>query len=512
MRVRKRSILVAVSVLSAAATVLSACGGSSSRGGTTASQDLVWVWNFAPTAGWQLETDNASYLTQAGVAEPLVRVDTTGRLSPGLATSWTQTAPTTWQFTLRTGVKFQNGDPFDAAAAAFSINYILHVKVPGPALSPTDITKVVAQGTNVLVVTTAAPNALVPQEFAAAGGSIMARQAYLANGNIDPVGTGTGPFIMTSQNLPQSISLKANPTYWGGHVALSSAKILYVSNGQTRLSLVTAGQAQLASTIPAPQLSTISSNPSLTTTSHEAPRFSGLYLNNKKAPFNNVDVRQAIQSALNLSQIAQTVGGAQPAAGPFNTADPWAPRGASVPTYDLNRAKQLLAQSGVNPSTLKFTLLAYSDRPDLPVAATVIQSMLGQIGIKVSIKVGTYNALEPSMLNGTYDMAMVSRGYVFDTPDPLSFLTSDYTCKGTYNVSQYCNPTVDAEMARAAKVTDATQRYALYAQVASTLQNDAVDIFLYHVVQSDVHTKSLKNFVLYASTEYYLTKDLSLAG
>jgi peptide/nickel transport system substrate-binding protein len=509
--VRKRSILVAVSVLSAAATVLSACGGSSTSAGTQA-QNLVWVWNFAPTAGWQLESDDASYLTQAGIAEPLVRVGPTGTLSPGLATSWTQTAPTSWQFTLRTGVKFQNGDPFDAAAAAFSINYILHVKVPGPALSPTDITGVAAQGTNVLVVTTAAPNALIPQEFAAAGGSILAREAYQANGNIDPMGTGTGPFIMTSQNLPQSISLKANPNYWGGHVALSSAKILYVSSGQTRLSLVTAGQAQLASTIPAPQLPTVSSNPSLTTTSQDSPRFSGLYLNNKKAPFNNLDVRQAIQSALNLSQIAQTVGGARAASGPFNSTDPWAPQGASVPTYDLNHAKQLLAQSGVSPSALKFTLLAYSDRPDLPVAATIIQSMLGQIGIKVSIKIGTYNALEPSMLNGTYDMAMVSRGYVFDTPDPLSFLTSDYTCKGTYNISQYCNPTVDAEMAQAAKITDAAQRYALYSQVASTLQNDAVDIFLYHVVQSDVHVKTLKNFVLYASTEYYLTKDLSLAG
>ncbi|MCU1655660.1 MAG: hypothetical protein JWO57_316 [Pseudonocardiales bacterium] len=506
----KRSLLAIISAVSTAATVMTACGGSSSAGAKA--QDLIWAWNFAPTAGWQLQSDNASYLTQAGVAEPLVRVGTTGALGPGLATSWTQTTPTTWNFKLRSGVKFQNGDPFNAAAAAYSLNYILHVKVPGPALSPTDITSVEAQGTDSLIVHTAVPNALIPEELAAAGGSVMARAAYLPNGNINPMKTGTGPFIMTAQNLPQSITLKANPNYWGGHVALSSAKILYVSDGQTRLSMVSAGQAQLASTIPAPQLATIGSNGSLTKASQTAPRFGALYLNNKKAPLNNVEVRHAIQSALNLDQIAKTVGGAQAASGPFNAGEPWAPSGASVPTYDLNHARQLLSAAGVNPSSLKFTLLAYSDRPDLPVAATVIQGMLKQLGIRVSIKIGTYNALEPDMLSGSYDMALVSRGYVFDTPDPLSFLTSDYTCKGTYNISQYCNPSLDAEVKHAAAVTDATQRYAVYGQIANTLQSDAVDVFLYHVVQSDVHTKSLQRFVLYASTEYYLTKDMSLAG
>ena len=506
----KRS-LVAVSA-AIAMTLLSACGGGDSSSPSSGEQHLVWAWNFVPTAGWRLQSDNASYLTQAGVAEPLVRVGPTGELTPGLATSWKQTSPTTWEFTLREGVTFQNGDPFDATAAAYSLNYILDVEVPGPALNPSDITDVVAQDATHLIVHTAAPNALIPQEFAAAGGSIMAKEAYLANGNIDPMGTGTGPFIMTAQNLPQSITLEANPNYWGGDVKLSTAEIRYVTDGQTRLSLVTAGEADIASTIPAPQLSTVDSHSNLTITEETSPRFSALYLNNSKPPFDSVDFRRAIESALNLDQIAETVGGSKPAAGPFAAEEPWAPSGAAVPTYDLEKAKQLLSASGVDPATLKFTLLAYSDRPDLPVAATVIQAMLKELGIAVSIKVGTYNALESDMLDGTYDMALVSRGYVFDTPDPLSFLTADYTCSGTYNISQYCNPAIDTELKRAATLADSEQRYAIYAKVAEELQADAVDIFLYHVVQSDVHTTNLENFVLYSSTEYYLTKDLSMTG
>jgi peptide/nickel transport system substrate-binding protein len=495
----------------AAVGLVTGCGGSALPSASPGPQ-LQWTWNFAPTAGWQLQSDDATYLTQAGVAEPLVKAGPSGTLEPGLATSWTQTAPTTWVFNLRTGVKFQNGTPFNAAAAAFSINYILHVSVPGPALSPSAITGVAAQGKYQLVVHTSAPDAVIPQDFAAAGGSIMARQAYLSNGNINPMDTGTGPFIMTSQNLPQSITLKANPQYWGGHVGVSSAKILYVSDGQTRASLAEAGQAQLASTIPAPQLATLKTSPGLVTVSEPSPRFTALYLNNKKAPFNNLDFRLAIQSALNVSQIAQTVGGAEPAAGPFNTNEPWSPPGASVPALNLARARQLLAASGVKPGSLTLTLLAYSDRPDLPVAATVVQGMLKQIGINVSVKIGTYNAMEPDFLDGNYDMALISRGYLFDTPDPLSFLASDYTCKGTYNVSRYCNKAVDAEIARATATTNMKQRYAIYEQVATTLQSNAVDIFLYHVLQSDVHSSNLHHFVLYTSTEYYLTKNLTLSG
>lgn len=507
----RRSWLVAIGVVTAAVTVVSACS-SSAGTSSSASKQLVWAWNFAPTAGWHLQTDDAGYLTQAGVAEPLVRVGPTGSLEPGLATSWTRTSPTTWKFALRTGIKFQNGETFNAAAVVYSLNYVLHVKVPGPALNPKDIIDVEAQGDNTVVIHTAAPNALVPTELSAAGGSILAKQAYLSNGNINPINTGTGPFIMTAANLPQSISVKANPKYWGGTVKLASAKIQYVSDGQTRLSLATSGGAQLASTIPAPQLSTIRSNPDLVATNATTPRFTGLYLNNKKAPFTDVKVRQAIQSALDLSAIAQTVGGAQAAAGPFNTNEPWTPAGAQVPSYNLDQAKSLLQQANVDPASLNLTLLTYTDRADLPVAATVIQAMLKKLGIAVTIKTGTYNAVEPDMLSGNYDMTLVSRNYLYDTPDPLSFLTSDYTCRGTYNISQYCDPTVDRQLAKAATSSDTKARYAIYRQVASKAQSDAVDIFLYHVVQSDVHTKSLQGLVLYTSTEYYLTKDLSFAS
>jgi peptide/nickel transport system substrate-binding protein len=503
-RIMAHLALVTVVALSPTACA----GGTAQTQANNAARPLIWAWNFAPTAKWALETDDASYLTQAGVAEPLVRVSPTGTLEPGLATSWKQVDRLKWRFVLRQGVQFQNGDPFNADAVVKGLDHVLHAKVPGPAVNPDVIKDVAADGPNAVMITTAKPNALIPAQLSAAGASIMAAAAYKADGSINPLGTGTGPFVMTAINLPQSISLKANPNYWGGPVGIAQAQVRYVTDGQTRLSLARAGEAQLASTIPATQIATVAGDKSLATASESTPRFTALYLNNKAAPFSDVRARQGVQAAIDRAALAQTVGGAEPASGPFNASDPWAPQSAAAPTYDLAKARELLGAAGLTPGT-KLRLMAYTDRAELPVSATVIQEMLAKVGLKVEIRTGTYNALEADMLSGNYDMALTSRGYLFDSPDPHSFLTSDYTCKGTYNISAYCNPQVDNELGSAAGTTDDAQRYALYAKVSETLRTDAVNVFLYHTVQSDVHSKDLNGFTVYLNTEYYLTKDLT---
>jgi peptide/nickel transport system substrate-binding protein len=311
---------------------------------------------------------------------------------------------------------------------------------------------------------------------------------------------------MVASKLPQSISLKANPHYWGGPVGVAEAEVRYIPDDQTRASLVQTGEVQLASTLSANQLSTLQADKKLVIMSQPIPRFTALYFNNKRAPFTDVRVRQAIQSALDAKAIASTVGGAQAAAGPFNSTDPWASADQRVVPYDLARA------AGVDAKKLSLELLTYSDRAELPRAATVIQEMLAKLGITMKIKVATYNAVEPDMLSGKFDVALVSRNYMFYAPDPLSFLASDYTCDGTYNISQLCDRSVDAEVKRAGTITNAQQRYAIYQHVAQKLQNDAVDVFLYHVLQLTARSKNLRGFQIHTTEEYYLTPTIRLAA
>ena len=501
------STLIAIAGFSALLGSACASGATST---SSSDQKLVWAWNFAPTAAWALETDDASYLTQAGVIEPLVRVGVDGSLGPGLATSWKRVDPVTWDFTLRHGVKFQDGTKFDGAAVVNSLNYVLQSKTPPRALKPTDLTSVQATASDTVRIQTAAPNPLVPIELSTAQSSILSSAAYLGGGKINPINTGTGPFVMTVSNLPQGIGLKANPSYWGGGVKLSSAEVRYIPDGQTRVSLVQTGEVHLASTLPAALVPTLRSNSKLTILNQSIPRFGALYINNKRAPFTDIRVRQAIQAAIDVNAIANNVLQAAdtPAAGPFRKGDVWAPSNSSVISQDVSKAKSMLDAAGVNPAKLNITILAYSDRPELPLVATAVQGMLSSIGINAKTKIASYDALEPDMLSGNYDLALVSRNYLFYAPDPLSFLESDYTCSGNYNISQFCDPAVDAQIAHAKTVDDPKARFAIYSQIADSLQKNAVDVFIFHQLEIEAVSKKLQGFQIYGNEEYYLTQEL----
>jgi peptide/nickel transport system substrate-binding protein len=485
--------------------------GSSAPATTSASKEkLVWAWNFEPTADWALESDNAGYLTQPGVLEPLVGVAPDGQLEPRLAVSWERVDDLTWEFTLRQGVLFQNGEPLTADAVVNSLTRVLAAEVPPPALSPEDIIAVTAVGSDKVQIKTALPNPLVPAQLSTASAGIMEASAYRPDGTIDPTRTGTGPFILIAANLPQGIQLEPNPTYWGGAPLLGSAEVRYITDGQTRVSLIQSGEVHLASALPPDQLPILQSTADVSVLTQPLPRFTGLYLNNGREPFNNVAVRQAIQAAIDVDAIANQViaGGALPASGPFRSVDPWAPSDASPIALDQDRVSALLAEAGVDPSDLNLEILAYSDRPSLPIVAAAIQEMLSDVGITSTIRTATYNAVEPDMLSGNYDMALVSRNYLYYSPDPLSFLTSDYTCSGTYNISQYCDPDTDEAVAAALGVDDAAARYAIYSDVARKLQEEAVDVFLYNEISIQAVSTRVQDFALYTNEEYFLTSRL----
>ena len=124
----------------------------------------------------------------------------------------------------------------------------------------------------------------------------------------------------------------------------------------------------------------------------------------------------------------------------------------------------------------------------------MIQSDLAKIGITVKVKIADYAAIEPDLLSGKYDMALMSRNYIIDIPDPIGSLTSDYTCKGTFNISHYCDAQVDQQLESAASMPQAQDRNAVYAKVAQKLQDDAVTVFLVHEQTTAAVRSTVKNF------------------
>ena len=153
-------------------------------------------------------------------------------------------------------------------------------------------------------------------------------------------------------------------------------------------------------------------------------------------------------------------GSGEPAVGPFGPDTDWAPEGAAPTPVDLDEARALLDQAGVDPESLSIELMAYNDRPEFADVAAVIQDQLGQLGVEVKIKAGEYAALEPDMLSGDFDASLLSRGYLVDVADPGGYLLSDWVCDGGYNIAHYCDPETDQMIDEATAIEDTDARNA----------------------------------------------------
>jgi peptide/nickel transport system substrate-binding protein len=511
MRLRWASGIAVVAVTAAG------CGmGDNGGGGGGPEGDgghLVYAEQFPPAAAWAVETNDAHTLSRAGCLETLVSYTVDGELEPMLATEWSQVEPTTWEFTLREGVTFQDGTPMDAEAVVGALTHVLGVEVPARAFNADVISGVEATDETTVQVSTPKPDPLVPLRVANPNAGILAPKAY-GGKQIDIVGTCTGPFTVTKQVTQQSLSLEANEDYWGGDVSLDSAEVRFVVDGAARATQLQTGEAQISKSLPVANLATLEGDDTLEISELALTRTTVMLLNNSRPPFDDPLVRQAIQQAVDTQAIVDGVyeGSAEPAVGPFGPSTDWAPEGAAPTPVDLDEARALLEQAGVDPESLSIELMAYNDRPEFADVAVVIQDQLSQLGVTVKIKSGEYPALEPLALAGDFDAYLLSRGYLVDVAEPGGYLVSDWTCDGGYNIAHYCDSETDQMIADAVAIEHETARSDAYAEIAAKLQSEAASVFLLHEHGIYGAKADVANFEPHPLEYYVLTAGLDLGG
>lgn len=495
-----RGVAVAVMIGPMAASASAASGGK-----------VVFGELYTPASGWALETIDSYVLTRAGCLESLAYMDYDASIKPALAESWEQVSPTVWEFQLREGVSFQDGTALTPQVVSDSLNRVLNAASPPRMFNPGVIESVEPAGERIVRIVTKIPDVFVPNRLASTETGILAPAAF-ADGRINPVGHCTGPFEIVREIPRQGLELKRNENYWGGEVKLAEAEVRYIPDGQVRSMMMETGEIHIARQLPVSVLGQMERSEKVEVKTIEAPRTTTLYLNNRAAPLDNMKVRQAIQSAIDLTGIAEAVyeGSVNPAVGQFSPNTPWAPENAAVIPQDLERARQLLAESGVPMSELQFELLAYVERPVLPDLAAVIQYQLQQLGMKVNIRVSEWNAIEPQLLAGDFDMVLMSRGYLTDVGDPVGMLVADYSCDGVHNLAGFCDPEVDAQLERASSLAEPEERNAIYRDLAARLQEEAVHVFLVHETISEAVANTVGNYQVHPYERTALHKDLEI--
>lgn len=507
----RRSWLCITLIVSLFITACAPIGGAPSAPQPAGPKRLTITETFWPDNGYAIESDDAFSLSAWGVTETLLKVDFDGQIKPMLAESWERLDDLRWSIKLRQGVTFQNGEALTAEAVVTAFQYLLAAETPPRGLSPENIASIESTDAQTILITTVAPDALIPNRLTGPSYGILAPSAYSST---PPTvrGMGTGPFVIVDEVPDQSVTLAKNEQYWGGEIQLDEVTILAVPDGEVRATMIRTGEVDIAEHLPIPQLPILETEQGLTVIRTAQPRTTTMYLNHKQGPLVDVRVRKAVLHAIDKSALVAAVleGVGAPAAGPFAPNEVWVNPELTAEAFDPEKAKAFLSEAGLDEGELTLNIWTYPVRSNLPPTAVAIQQMLADVGIGAEVRIAPYNVLEPTVREGNFDIFIVSRGHLLDNYDPEGFLQADIGCEGSFNLSGYCNETIDAQLAEARTLVDAEARYAIYRAIQQTIFEDVACIWLDYTEQIYATTDTVVNYQPHPLEYYLLTPELDI--
>ncbi len=422
------------------------------------------------------------------VFEGLVGFDPDSNLVPELASSWVvNDDATVFTFTLREGVSFHDGTPFNAETAAAYYNWVLDPSSSGARgrAQLAGVTSVEATGPYELTFTRDSSNGSFLFNLALSNSRITSPASIELYGeDIGRNPVGTGPFRFVSWEDGVSLTLERNPDYWGEPALTDTLVFLEVPNNSTRLAMLQSGEADFIENL-APQLvSTVEADPDLILLERIGTASRILQLNTTKAPFDDVRVRHALNHAVDVDQIVritlQGLGVALTAPIP----DPvfgYAEQPDYV--YDPELARSLLAEAGYADGFTVTMLTFIGD--EYASAGQMLQQYFAEVGVTLIIDAKERGALvdqiflpvesnptELALVGATAATSDADRGLV------PSFATWSFP-PASNNWSFYSNERVD-ELLRAGIATAAPEeRAAIYAEAQEIIWADAPWVFLY---------------------------------
>jgi len=477
-----RHRLLALALLPATLPLLSGCFSQSTPSASDADGDqrISIAMLQPPRSGLSPLSDDAFKLSRWSTAETLVTLDADGTPEPALATGWTQVDDTTWRFDVRPGVTFHNGDAMTVDSVVNSLQHAIDASPRPRILNGVEMT--VAADGDAVVITTATADPLLPNRLSSPQLAILDDDAYTDSG-ISPVGTGTGPFELTSVDGIVGATLDRYDGYWGETALSAGIDVRFVPDGTARAAALRTGEADIVEAIPAGQAAAIDES-----LLHEVamPRTNTLYLNTESGPFADPAVRAAARAAVDRAAIVSSVyeGRADIATGLLGPALPWAADKRDDQAYTdlLNTRAAAAPVSGV-----PITLGTFTDRAELPEVAVILEQQLEAAGFVVQQDVREYQFIEADALEGKFDAFILSRATVLDSGDPVAYLASDFTCDGSFSISQLCAGEVDRAIAAAGATPGGADRQgATMAAEAQVLATDAAVPLLHErVIQGE---------------------------
>ncbi|MBD9401323.1 MULTISPECIES: ABC transporter substrate-binding protein [unclassified Comamonas] len=432
-----------------------------------------------PTAS---ASSSIAEITQYNIFETLTKINPDGSVSPLLAESW-EVSPDlkTYTFRLRKGVKFQNGQPFNAETVKFSLERAGSEK-------STNKDKRSFSGLKIRVID-AFTIEVVTQEIdpdflfvMGQGTSIIVEPKSAATNTTQPV--GTGPYKLGQWQKGASITLVAWPEYRDANkIRIKRATFRFIPDSAAQVAALMAGDVDAFPRATPRSVPQFQKDPRFQVIVSGSRAKTILAINNGRKPLNDVRVRKAIAAAIDRKTIIEGAAegygvpiGSHYVPGAFGYVDT-----TGINPHNLDKAKALLKEAGVQlPLKLTMTL------PPAPYArqgGEIIAAQLAKVGIEVKLQ----NVEWAQWLSGTYgnkqyDLTMISHVEPFDLGN---FAKPDYYW--AYDSQEFRD--LFEKIKNTPKSTD---RARLLGEAQRMLASDAVHGFLYQPQWVTIANKNLR--------------------
>lgn len=450
--------------------------------------------------------------TLGNVYEGLTRRGPDLAILPGLAESWEVVEPTRWRFHLRKGVKFHNGNDFNADDVVFSADRVRHQNsdLKTRLAAEVKVEKVddytvdfVSPGPNPIIHYEWDTWAIMDKEWAEANNAQVPNSASDTNPSYASLNAnGTGPFKVTSHQAGVKTVFEANPDWWGNadkQHNLDKVELNTIGSDATRVAALLSGEMDMVYPVPVQDLKRVEDNagtraltgPELRTIflSFDQMRDELLYSSVKgKNPFKDVRVRKAFYQAIDIEAIKSKVmrGLSTPSAlliSPFQfaLADQF-----KRYDYDVAAAKALLTEAGYGDG-FEVGMDCPNDRyVNDEAICQAVTAMLAKVGIKVNLNAQPKAKYFAKVLqSGGFDTSFYLLGWTPGSFDSWNVLKNLMNCRdekggaSPFNLGGYCNKEVDELTAKVLVEVDPEKRNQMIAE-AYKIMNDEVGYIPLH--------------------------------
>ena len=433
-----------------------------------------------PTAG---AASAIAEVVQYNVLETLTKIRADSTIAPLLATSWTVTPDNkTWAFTLRPGVKFHNGEPFNAATVKFAFERAAAADSTNKDKAVfANIVNIRATDDLTVVVTLKNTNPDFLFQIGQATAVIVEPRSVASN-NTQPV--GTGPFKLESWQKGTAITL----VKWDGYreaaaIKLRRATFRFINDNAAQVAALLAGDIDGMPRFGAVQaIAQLRADKRFVVEVGSTAGKGILAINNKKKPLDDVRVRRAISHAIDRKAFIDGVleGLAKPIGSHAAPTDLGYVDLTGLYPHDPDKARALLKEAGITgPLNLTLTLPppSYARK-----GGEVVAAQLAKVGITAKIENVEWAQWLSGAFKGNFDLTIINH------VEPLDYV-------------QYANPeyywgynsaAFNALVKKRAEAGRGKAQVALYADIQRQIANDAVNAFIFNPSQVSVARKGLR--------------------